>query len=576
MTARRIRPAVAALALGTALAAAAAEPKIEIEGADGALAKNIRAGLSLTRETCDSPQWRVRRVFRDADPEIERAARALGYYHVSIEKDLERTEECWRARFRIDPGEPVIIRRVDVRVSGEAGDDPAFANIAEGTEVRPGARLHHGRYKSLKGRIEELAAERGYFDGRFTESRIRVRPEVNEADIRLHYDSGGRYRFGEVRLKQDAFAERFLERFVNIASGDPYSAQALAALHRSLADSGYFTSAEVRPRLEEARDRSVPVDVRLEPRKRLAYRFGIGVATDTGPRLSAAFENRRINRLGHQFKAETRLAPVDSTLGAEYTIPLFGEHYTRLGLGANLERKDTDSALSESAKLRARLLGTRAGWTESPRVEWVFERSTIADETSEVSLLVPGVRWSRTEADNRLRPKRGWRASLDVQGAYRALLSDLSFVQVHAQGKWIASLGPGRFLTRAELGATETDDFGRLPVSYRFFAGGDQSVRGYVYESLGPKDADGNVVGGRYLATGSLEYEHPVRGQWSAAVFADAGNALNGLTGDLKASVGAGVRWQSPVGPLRLDLAFPVADTDADLVRLHFSMGPEL
>jgi translocation and assembly module TamA len=179
-------------------------------------------------------------------------------------------------------------------------------------------------------------------------------------------------------------------------------------------------------------------------------------------------------------------------------------------------------------------------------------------------------------ADNRLRPKRGWRASLDVQGAYSALLSDLSFIRIRAEGKWIASPGPGRFLTRTELGATETDDFGRLPAAYRFFAGGDQSVRGYAYESLGPENADGEVIGGRYLATGSLEYEHPVKGNWSAAIFADAGNALNGLTGDVKTSLGVGVRWQSPVGPLRLDLAFPVRDSDADLVRLHFSMGPEL
>jgi translocation and assembly module TamA len=559
-----------------ALSASAAEPRIEIEGATSELQENIRASLPLARETCDSPEWRVRRVFKGSDKAIQRAARALGYYQASVEKDLKFDDGCWHARFRVDPGPPVIIEKADIRILGDGADDPELLEAARSEQVQTGKRLHHGRYKDLKASIEGRAAERGYFDGRFVQSEILVRPEASTADILIRYDSGERYRFGEIRLKQDAFAERFLERFVDVKSGDPYDSNALAALYRSLADSGYFTTVEVRPQLQEATDRRVPLEVRLVPRKRIAYRLGIGVATDTGPRLSASFENRRMNRLGHQFKAETRLSPVDSTLGAEYTIPLFRPHATRLGLGANLERKETDTSLSKSAKVRARVLGDRGGWTENRRIEWVYERSTIADESSEVALLVPGIGWSRTVADNRLRPERGWRASLDVQGAYSALLSDLSFIQVNAKGKWIAPLGSGRFLTRAEIGATETSDFGRLPASYRFFAGGDQSVRGYAYESLGPEDADGDVVGGRYLATGSLEYEHPIKGSWGAAVFADAGNALNGLTGDLKASVGAGLRWQSPVGPIRVDLAFPVSDSEADLVRLHFSMGPEL
>jgi len=149
-------------------------------------------------------------------------------------------------------------------------------------------------------------------------------------------------------------------------------------------------------------------------------------------------------------------------------------------------------------------------------------------------------------------------------------------VQATALGKWIWSLPRGqRILIRTQLGATAEREFEELPASVRFFAGGDNSVRGYSFEELGPVDADGNVIGGSSLATGSFEFEQPLRARWSMAFFVDSGNAFERSEMDAKTSVGLGGRWQSPLGPIRIDLALPLED-DHDDWRVHITLGPDL
>jgi len=562
--------------LAWATATAAAEPKVVIQGVKGALRDNLLAGLSLSREPCDSPRWRLQRLLAQADGELERSARALGYYHIQLDKKLESTKDCWKASFDIRPGDPVRVESVDLRIEGEAKDDPAFAKAVAGAEIRAGTILDHGRYTALKQRISDQALERGYFDGAFTLAELKVDPAVDKAWIRLHFDSKTRYRIGRIELHQDTYDPALVQRLITLAPDDFYSTAAVAKLQRSLSDSGYFARVDVSPLIEQAKDGRVDLDVTLEPRKRLAYGVGIGAATDTGPRLTTTFENRRINPQGHRLNAHTRISPANSSLSSEYIIPLGRPHTRELRLGASLTREDTESALSDALSLQARWIGERNGWSETRGVEWLWDKSTVAHETHRVGLLIPAIGWTRTKSDDPIRPTRGWRLALELKATPQLLLSDLSFAQVHGSGKWISPLGKGRLITRGELGATEASDFTRLPASLRFFAGGDQSVRGYAFKSLGPKNADDDLVGGRYLATGSLEYEHPIVGKWSAAAFVDTGNAFNSLSDPLKHSVGAGLRWQSPVGPIRIDLAFPLGDTEADLFRIHFSMGPEL
>jgi translocation and assembly module TamA len=137
------------------------------------------------------------------------------------------------------------------------------------------------------------------------------------------------------------------------------------------------------------------------------------------------------------------------------------------------------------------------------------------------------------------------------------------------------SFGRSRLLTRLDLGATWIDQKIELPASLRFFAGGDQSIRGFEYQALGPLNANGEVVGGKQLIVGSLEYDFQVRDRWRVAVFVDSGNAFDNTSAfEFQHSAGIGIRWLSPIGQIRLDLAHPFDAEDS--FRLHITMGPDL
>ena len=192
-------------------------------------------------------------------------------------------------------------------------------------------------------------------------------------------------------------------------------------------------------------------------------------------------------------------------------------------------------------------------------------------------LLTPGVSLGTTRHDDRNRPTDGYRLHVEARGGHEAAGSDVSFLRLSGSAGWVRAVPwGGRLLARAELGAMAVDGFDALPPAQRFFAGGDSSVRGYGFASLGPVDASGTVVGGRMLAVGSIEYEHPFKDRWSGAVFADAGNAFD--TGNrnegLKVGVGLGIRWQSPIGAVRLDVARPLDGTQR--FRMHLRIGPDL
>jgi translocation and assembly module TamA len=194
-----------------------------------------------------------------------------------------------------------------------------------------------------------------------------------------------------------------------------------------------------------------------------------------------------------------------------------------------------------------------------------------------VGLLIPSLNWTYVKADDRLRPSDGGRLNLVLQGAYEPLLSDVSFLQAMALGKWIKRLSAkNRLILRGDAAMTWTSDFEKLPASLRFYAGGDNSVRGYKLDNIGPKNAQGNVIGGKNLLVGSLEYEHRVLEKWSIAGFVDSGDAFDQGNPKFKTGVGFGLRWLSPVGPVRVDLASGLSRPPGDTVRLHLTIGPDL
>ncbi len=556
---------------------AAAQGELRVEGLSDELARNVRAYVELAEEPCDAEAWRVRRRFREAPKQAREALEPFGFYDPVITPELSFDAGCWQAVLRVDPGKAVLVRNVDVSVTGPGGDDPEFRRVLASERPVTGNPLRHRVYDSLKENLQITAIERGYVEAEFNAARIDVWPEELSADITLNYASGPRYDFGEIRQEQAFLDPALVAAYVDLEPGKPYDSNAVAKAYRDLANSGYFGRIDVSPDYAAAADRRIPIVISLEPAARTEYTVGVGFATDTGPRLRGGLRNRRVNMRGHRLNAELRLSEVQSGIAAEYRIPLENPRSEWMTYTAAADVEDTDTFASDSLRVgfkRSRQL-TR-GWLRTLSADVNYDRFTVGDVRDNSLLFMPAITFDQKKADAELYPTRGRRLSVTLRGADEALGSTTSFVQLLAHFRWLRQLGDdSTVLFRAQLGITEKDEIAELPPSVRFFAGGDDSIRGYGYQTLGPTDADGNVIGGSNLLVGSLEFEHRLRGNFFGAVFLDAGNAFDTLDVDPAIGTGIGIKWRSPVGPVRFYIAHPVNQIDRS-VRIHISVGGQL
>ncbi len=549
---------------------------VEIAGIGNSLEANVRAHLGLFDLGCDSPPWLVRWQFRDADADVAEALEALGYYDSRVTKSLTFPDSgCWLATIEISAGEPVVIAKLEAQIDGSLANEPAMIHAMQLADDLRGRPLNHDEYERLKRSLMDIARGLGYFDAVVRRSDVEVRTTERKAAIHIHIDGGERHRFGAITVTDDLLNQRLLDAYVPFNEGDFYSAELIAQLRRNLADSGYFAQVVVVADTEAADSLVVPVKIELTRAERSwTYSVGLGYATDTGPRLRGDAESRRLNRRGHRAAVRTLVSEVRSTLDAEYRIPHKDPLNDWFVFDAGVAHEDTDTSTSDIMRIGARHSYLRWGWVESDFVELTTEDFEIADTNAETRLVLLGTTISRTWRDDPVRPQRGLRLNATIRGALQDLGSDTTFLQIRGAAKVVRGLtDTTRVLARAEAGWTWKDEFNDLPPSVRFFAGGDTSIRGYEYQSIGPEQ-DGEVVGGSGLATGSLEFDWAFRRGWSAAAFIDTGSAFD-REPEMVTGVGVGLRWYSPLGPVRLDLAHPL-DEGKSGVRIHVTIGPDL
>lgn len=557
----------------------AVNAEVSISGLEGAASDNVRIMLSLAKEKCDAPRWKIESLFAQSEQEIDPALRAVGFYHPVIKKSLAFNQGCWQANFTIDAGTQVIVKTINITINGGAHDDPEFKKLRDKLLLKTGQPLKHNNYEKMKSQLASLAAQRGYLNSEFTSKKLVIDKAHNTASFELVFDSGKRQQFGEIIIEQDALEPELVAKYIAIKSGDFYSSEQLVETYDALSKSGYFDSIDIRP-ATDSNGKPVPVTIKLHPKPKYHYAFGIGFDTDIGILASASYQDNRLNKLGHFLTADLDIAPVLSTANVEYTIPLDNPLTETFSVGFGVKREDTDTFNSLSAKLSGRYKYTfDNGWKQTVFLDYSYEDfQTGTDTRGQTLLLVPGGNWLYSVADNPMRPSKGYRLKFDVAGSYKSPLSDVSFAQSSMAATWIQNLpwSGGKFIGRTELGATATNDFDKLPTTYRFYAGGISSVRGYAYKELGSTDAQGNVIGGQYLAVFSTEYEHTIFDDWGVAAFIDAGNAFNTVNNiNLKTGAGLGARWYSPFGPVRVDVAIPLSPADSAF-QIHFSAGARL
>lgn len=519
----------------------------------------------------------VRRLHRRAEQDIRQALMPFGYYQPLIESELQLKGSEYRARYRVDPGVAVRIDQVEVRIEGEAAALELARTLSAAFPLAAGDRLEHAVYSSAKQDMLDKVYSAGFLDARYAQARMQVRPEQARADITLVLDSGPRYFFGELRIEQQILNDAFVARFNDIKAGEPFDARRLIDLQLQLTDTDYFSSVEVSADKESAQDQRVPVTVGTVPAKSQRYSIGVGFGTDTGPRARVGTELRRLNRRGHQFSADLQASAVRNTLAAEYRVPIKNVARDRYRFFARVEQAEVGDAETDQFSIGAQREEDWLGLRRQLYLKYDGENFAFGDEPSQQSrLLIAGVALSFQRADDALFSRKGISVTLDVHGAVDSLASETTFIQSNLGARAVWPLGArSRLLLRGELGMTEADSFSRLPPAERYFTGGDRSVRGYAFESLSPENAAGDEIGGSHLSVASIEVDRLVRGNLGLAAFYDYGGAGDRFGEGLRSGVGIGLRYRSPVGMIRIDLAHPLDDDDTS-VRLHLSLGPDL
>jgi translocation and assembly module TamA len=567
--------------------AQAAKIDVEIDGLGEEQREAVEAALELYEyEKRDIKSAELRAAYKDAESEIRLALEPFGFYDVEVESALTGDEQNgWTAKFTVKPGEPAIVRSTRVDVVGEGKEQRRVASAIAGFAPKVGDRLDHATYEASKSVIDSSLRGSGYLDAKYLHRRVTVKPEEKSADVDLQWESGERYKFGEVRFSGDApFPESFLRDFIPWREDAFFNSEQVLNLQQRLVDADYFELVSVAPALDEKKDGQVPIDVLLNRDERTVYSGEVYYSTDFGGGVRVGAERRWLNKKGHKADAQVEYSQRLQEAALHYQIPRPSREDRSYDFGVAYRDETTDVSRSQNFQLAASRSEKRwHGFTRTIGLKYLVGDFELGQEEEELEfgssrLLFAEGTLTRRRLNDRLEPRKGYVLDFGLRLGSEAVVSDTDLAQTWGRITWLIPQGDkGRIKLRGEVGAMSVGDFDALPPELRFFAGGDRSIRGFDYHEIGETNANGLIIGGEYLAVASGEYEFYFKEDWGAAVFVDAGDAFTEGFG-VNVGAGVGLRWRSPLGPIRFDVGFPV-HTDLPIEqgwRVHIQLGPDI
>ncbi|HSW69099.1 MAG TPA: BamA/TamA family outer membrane protein [Gammaproteobacteria bacterium] len=544
--------------------------QVKIEGIMGPPLQNIQDRLAVLQTSYghELSSAEVHDFYQKAPENIKKALEPFGYFKASItRRQLLYQNGQWRAYFAIDPGPALPIMKVDLAISGSGKNNPELRKLIANFPLKPGQAFQADAYDKAKNLLFQTANNQGYLQAILVSNQVQINLEAYHAVIILHLNTGPRFYFGPVVFNQTPFSPEFLQHFVTFHQGDPFSSETLLDFQQALNKSRYFENVIVMPDIKRAAGNQVPVNVTVSAPKAKQYNVGLGYGTFTGPRITLGADYRRIGSNGQHFTTQIKLSSVLSGLAAKYFIPGKNPLTDQYALSADAQKFTPKNGQSFSEKFSGSYIKILPDWQNNLSLNYLIERFRVENEHSEVSrILYPSYTLSRIKADNLINPTEGSSFNFNIQGASENILSATNFVQSEIKGKYIFSpTHLSRVILCGDLGYTIVNDLARLPLTLRFFAGGLNSIRGYDFSSIGP---------GRYLETASVEFQHKIYGDFSGAVFYDAGTATNHFNDVLFRGEGAGIIYNSIIGPVQLYVGKAMSKPGKPL-NIQFSIGSD-
>jgi len=573
--------------LGAVAASAAANYELKIEALDE-LVEPIRT-RTLVGRWIDDPGFDPAQMplfLERAKTETEAIAQAAGFFSAQAEVSYEpaSADRLPVVRIDVDAGARTTVNRFDFVLEGPPQVQKLRDSLLGRWPLPEGSFFRSAPWQSGKRLLIDALQQRGYVRARIVESEARVDPRNTTAALGIRIESGPRLDFGSMTIEGLSRYDASIVRALAPWEGEgrqPYDFDEVLAFQAQLRRSGYFDSAEVLPDfaavLADPQRTTVPLRVELSERRAQRVTLGVGISSDEGPRALLGYDYRNVFDEGWQLESGVLLQRVRRRVFASLRTPQKASGHFYQG-GVRIERFDVQGELTDK---QTAFIGEGKRSVDTDRflaLQYQTEQRNVRGigDVASTSALTLGYTWSTRRLDSALDPRRGYAISAQLSGASHSLLSDRSFVRFHTRAMrfWPmpgdSFLDGGILIGLAEIGQVFAAGRDGIPSENLFRTGGTSTIRGYDFLSLGVREGRA-VVGGRVLALGSLEYQHPVRRDWYAAVFADAGDAADTWGGyRAVAGYGVGVRWRSPVGPVSVDLAYGEAVRDW---RVHCSVG---
>ncbi|EGR7976557.1 autotransporter assembly complex protein TamA [Vibrio vulnificus] len=539
-----------------------------IQGLSKPLERNLEYHLMPLANTSanDIPVSQLSKLVRSA-------LNPYGYYHSKLSVQREPNDLIV---LDVELGEVVLVAKSNIVVSGEASNDEDFLGLVNQAQLKQGQPLLHSEYDTLKRNLTSLAQKKGYLDGRFIESSLEVIPSMNQANVNLHFSSGSRYQFGSLSVPTSGIEPARIEIMRTFERGDDFDTLKLNQYQANLSETNWFRSVIVKADFDGiSNNLEVPIEVIAEPNARNIAQVGGGYSTDLGLRASLNWTKPWYNTRGHSFETQAYASKAEQSLLLGYKIPtqnVLTDYYGIQFESKHVDYRDTSSFSNDLSFEKHWQLDS--DWQSTMHVRYLQERYQQASENNDSQMLLPGVTFSLLDRKNdQLEIKHRHVYSLEYSDPNFFSDSRLLRIEGNSVLSWDIS-EKHKFHFRSNVGINVADALSDIPSSLRFFAGGDGNLRGYGYESISPRDENGDLTGARYMFTAGLEYQYQVYHQLWLGAFYDVGDAFNDSV-DWKSGTGLSLIWNSKYVPVKVDFAYGLDAPQGDQFRVHFSLGTQ-
>ena len=561
-----------------------ADIRINVDGVNDELRANVLAFLSVERyrDRDDLDADTLTRLANRIDGEVRSALRPFGHYEPVVRSEFSPDKSDWRVSIMIEPGPAIQVEAVTIEIEGAGSKDSEFTALSDFPLLLPGRTLNHGLYEQAKSELMRTAASNGYLDARLLRNEILVDQAAHTARIELRLDTGPRYHFGAVSIDQTVIRPGLMRKFLRFKEGDPYSVTQLLRTQFALDDSLYFASVEVSPDDRDPETLTVPVRITATKSNR-QFTLGAGYGTDTSVRGTIGWTDSRVNDRGHRARIEIKASTVTQRIDGRYDIPIGDPALEKFSVDLTSRADESGDLDTTEFSLKPSVTKVSGRWQRVYSIAATQTQTKTGQTAVTNNLLVPGFALASVPEGFLGEALFSRTFYGEVIGSHSALGSDADFVRFLFQGERVFDFAEKwHLLLRAELGVSLVNNFEDLPGIYRFFAGGDRSVRGFGYNSLSPEQLvpqrDGTIkpekTGGRHLAVGSVELVRDLPRNLAVATFFDIGNAFNEFGDPMEYSAGVGLRFRLPVVSIGIDIAQPLSSSGS--LRLHMNISPKL